>query len=902
MARNDGNNKTYPMLEGSQAAAKPSTPTAHLLNLLVKDPTDAGRSPNNPRVGVNKHTLDKVSRGTSQEIMDADAIMQLLPDLELVETVMVGSILSPKDLAETDLTFISDPSIFDSEIARHLLEPIETHFKKDYKINDRLDLILRDMLFRKGASVHIILPENVMDRMVNGERSVSMESYSMLRKGLAALAPMGYLGHPKSDKISMESWNIERDNANRIAGDPNMLVTDNFDILKGPRFSQRIREMRISDKLRKHHVSMEAQVESHKFTNDEIEQLYKRSRNGNSEHTQVISAPQYMSRQSVGHPLPLMPPMESVIPIFMQGRPHEHIAYFLLVDQNGYPVSKDSTRDFYGEIQAGWKSGSSNDGNSEILRLTREALGANASKQDYEVDEIQRTYNSIIVNDLNNRLRNGMYDQEVSVGLSEEIARIMVYRNWKQKCTQLVFVPAELCVYMAFDYNNNGVGETLLARSKMIATMRSTLLMADTVGGMRNAVGRKKVRITLDPDDIDPEQTISNIQSTIMESAHRAFPLAAPDPTQAMDHLIRSGFDFEINTNGADYAETKVEFDDYNTNQQAGNPDLQDRLRRMHISGMGVPPEKVDPMSSPDFATSAVQNDLVMSRRVKEKQKVFCQHWSKFIQTYTRHSSILRQKLAVIIKQNIGMIPEHMQQLTVDDMIDDFISSVEVTLPAPDTTQHEKQAEALESYNRLLDTALESYVTADLFPDDVLQVPGLAESMINNTKAYFRRQFLAQNNILPELNVLTEMNGDKPAFSLLDYMASQQESMGKAFLEFAKAQQATKKKFSTAFAAVIAGGEETEGYGGGDDAGGGDASFGDDTDSGDDLDAFGSDTTPAPDEDAVDLDGLESPVEAAGTDTGEQPAEEPTPDAEEEVDPNAPPQEEEDEDPEEPFK
>lgn len=884
---------TYPKLAALRLGHA-ATPTNALLNMLRKGVHDATGSAAQPKVDVNRFSMDKVSRQTSQDQTDSDAVMQLLPELQLVKTVTIGTTLDPKSMSESNLTFTVDPSVFDSEIGKLLLEPIEKFFKKDYKIDDRLDLILTDCLFTKGSSILCVLPENTLDPLVNGRRQMSMESFKQIRNHITASSnkSLNILGSPKEStngvKISLENNNGINNEAHvrahsakfdKVVSIENITVTDNFDTLKIPQMSHRLREMSIASKLRGHNVSMEAEV--HHFKNEEIEQLYQAT-HATSEQTQVISSPKYQSRPSVGHPLILPLPAESVIPVFVAGRPYEHIGYFLLVDHNGYPVSKDTTRDFYGEMQSGWKSssqgGGSAQGSSEILRLTREAMGDNSNKSEYEVDHIQQAFNAILTSDLNNRLRNGMYDQEMEIGMTQEVQRIMLYRSWKAKSTQLVFVPVELMTYIAFDYNNNGIGETLIARTKMLSTMRTTLLFAETIGGMRNAMGRKKVRIDIDADDPDPEQTISNIQSVIMEQTHRSFPLAAPDPGQTLDALMRSGYDFEINANDSAYATTKVEFDDYNTSVNAGNPDLQDRLRRYHISSFGIPPEKVDPMASPDFATSIVNNDLVTARVVKERQKALCEHLSKFVRTFSTHSSIIREELYKKIADNVSMIVSpDLKKLTVEELIDEFILAISVGLPAPDNTQHERQLEALEIYERLLDKALESHISADLFPDDITAVAGIAEDALVNTKAMFMRQYMATNNIMPELNVLTEMDGNRPAFSLLDYLNNQRATTVQAFLEYAAGKQRFKKRLEELYAKVIEESEGDDGFGGdsgdsggfgGDDDGfGGDDNQLDDA-SQDELDtdfSMDGDETAEP-EDENDTTGLDDPMGSAEAD------------------------------------
>lgn len=782
-----------------------TSPLNSVLNLLRSDPTKASSEVLRPRLGVDRFSLDKLSREIGQEIIDNDSIMQLLPDLELVETVMVGSVLSPNDYGDTDLTFTVDSDIFDSEMSLQLLEPVKHHFKKNERLDLQLQNILSEVLFKKGAFIKAVLPENILDTIVNGNNTISTEDYRDIHRRLINGEEIGFLGpvDPEKLNISNEAY-IDSIKKDAKVVTPFVSVTDNFNVLKAPIINSKLRSKRISDKLK---VSVESTYSNFKetnkgFTAEQISKLYAQARNG-VEHTMVVESPDFQKRRSVGHPTEVNIPMRAAIPVYEAGRPSEHLGYFLLVDRNGYFVSDDLNLDYYGELKSSWVNGKSKDNSSEIIRLTKDAMGAQSEHANFELEQALDAYASIITSQLNQRLANGLYDQELDVGLAEELKRLMFYRALKSKHTQLLYIPAELVTYIAFKYNDRGIGESLLTRSKLISMMRSVLLFADTIGATRNAVGRKRVNITLDPNDPDPEQTILGVQSLIMESAHRACPLAAPDPSQMMDSLMRSGFDFSIDTNGADYAQTKVEYDDYITQNQMGNQELQDRLQKIHVSGMGISPEKVDPLNSPDFATTAVQNDMVMGRRVREMQRTLCHHLSKHVHRYTRHSGILRAEMAKIVEDNAVKLPPEYRSLSVDDVIDLFIDSITLSLPSPDSNKTEEQTRLVEEFDRLMDVCMDAYITNDLFDDELIGVPGAVDKVLANVRAYFKRQFLAKNNIMPELSILTEMDKDRPAFDLLDYQNLQKETFGAAILEFVKKSTITRKILAKQFKSVI---------------------------------------------------------------------------------------------------
>lgn len=806
-----GNNRQYPKLTTLRSA---SSAVEALTGKLVRDPQAIQTSSaKGTQVGINRLMLDRVSHNTAQDVIDSDSISQLLPDIELTEQILVGSILDPKNMSTANTTFVTAENQFDSELAHPMLDVIETHFKHDYKIDDRLDIVLEEALMTKGAHILAVLPENNLDMIINGGQRLSMEAFNTVLTRLKNDQPLGFLGHPTESRVSMETFNGDYSSASKImAGDkrnialPFVTVTDNFNALKSPDFKKRRRELAISSRIRKFSASMEAAtanidrgiVDASKgLSSEQIDKLYQRNTQRQNQAHVLVSQP-YMERPPVGHPLVLNLPIESVVPVYVPGKPDEHVGYFVLIDQYGRPVVRSNNKDFYGEMRTSFQA-NQKDNSSDLLRMTRQAMGIN-QEETLEIEQIHQTYNNILVNDLHNRLRNGLYDEDLEIGFTEEIQRVMLYRSFKAQNTQLLYIPAELVTYIAFNFNKDGIGQTLLARSKILANMRSVLLFAETMAGVRNAIGRKKVNINIDPDDTDPEKTISDIQTLVLESAHRGFPLGAPDPSQSLDFLNRAGFDFAINVDSDTYGQTKVEYDDYTSQIQAGNPDLQDRLRRMHTSGMGLPPDIADPTQTPDFAVSVVNNNLILTRRVKRYQKFLTQAMSKFVRCYTAHSSKLLQDLAAVVEENRTKLSPEQKDMSTEDIVADFIASIELQLPEPDNTSHEQNLDAVEKYSSILDKALESYITADLFPEDALGgASGIVDKTLAQIKAYFMRQFLARNNILPELDILTRMDEGKPAFSILDIQLNHVESLGAAMQEFAHGLHAIKEDWSKRF-------------------------------------------------------------------------------------------------------
>lgn len=879
-----------------------------VLSKLVRDTNTPGVSNTNRHyILTDPLSMNRISRHTAQNVVDSEAIMQVLPEMEHVIQIIVGTVLNPKDMSNTELNIAIEDNSFNSELNRVLLEVVSDYFKKDYKMGDRLEKVLEDIVARKGAYIQAILPENALDLIINGERKISAEEFGTAMKRHQSGQPLGLLGvanlpdalkQYSPESVSIENFELETQKQLQTVGfaDNNMSVSDNFHLLKLRTHNKARQRLAVNQLIRNQSVSLEDYRNKQEgLTPDQVEELYRRQTGGQYQQTIIVEKPEFMERPSVGHPLVLDLDPSAVVPVFPPGRPYEQVGFFVLIDLYGRPVSTDYSSDYYNDLRQDFdKRYGQTDNTSELLRITREALGGGDGQNKYEIEQIHQSYSSIVEGDLKKRLVNGAYREEFELGFSEEIKRIMFSRHLKQQNTRLIYVPAELMVYSAFYYDQNGVGQSMLARSKILANMRSVLLFAETMAGVRNAVGRKKVNINLDPNDPDKTATVSDMQQLILESGRRGFPIGAPDPGQILDYLNRAGYDFSINANGAeDYHQMSVDYDDYNTNIQAGNPELQERLRKMHISSMAVPPEKADPENGAEFATSIVHNDLLFARRVKTMQKAFTDSLTKFVRVYTLNSSILVNDLLTKIKENPNALPAEYSNRPGIEMVEDFINALIVKLPEPDTSRTQLMLEMMEQHSQLLDKVLEAYISTELFPEEYLLKGGSVEKAIVAIKAHFMRLFIHDNNILPAVGVLYEMEEGKPVFSLLDSQNLAFESLGTVIQEYISHLEVTRKEWSEKFVNQATGmdggmgGDTSDAFGGGDDSFGGgldDNSFGgggpDDSFGGDDPlsdsedTQLGEDTTTPEDDSMSDQEqpAEDTPVEPIDTDN--PPAEE----------------------------
>lgn len=919
---------------------------AAVISKLVADPRNKNFKPDGDRniAPPNVAQFRQTAMQTAQNISDAETVNQVLPDTDLAAQILVSSILSPKDMMAVSLNYASADGKWKlpHELSTALIDVVRTHFEQDYKIKPLLPKMLRDILFRTGSYALAVIPENAVDEIINSTGSVKMESFSDLLRSDGNLHSMGLLGprdeekansaavHRNTPGLVLESlikyeipketsgkvkMAYEAENSQKVVLDPYINVTDNFNLLKIPDLSQRMREERTRQILSGDNAfSLESLIERYDTQpgtiinnrpNDPtkmgdrqlVSRVYKAPRNRH-QTVVTIKTQDKLARRSVGSPLVMHLPSEAVIPVHVPNRPDHQIGYFILIDQEGNPISKNDSADYYKELNQRMQAGDSFA--SSMLERSKQLLSDSFNVNSRTtMDYSAMIYGQMLEDDLNQRLRNGLVGGNAVIAKNQEVYRLMMARSLSQQHTQLLYIPAEFMTYIAFRYHSNGIGKSLLEDGRILNSMRTMLLVANVMTSLRNSIGRTHVNLKLDPDSPDPMKNIEQMIGEIMRVNSNSFPLGSNNPTDIVESMQRAAFEFSFSGHPG-IPDMEVEFSEKNSNYAQPDTALEELLRKRAIMMYGLTPEMVDAAAGSDFATSVNANTILLSKRVLTYQQDFVPQLSDHMRKYMIASADIMEELVKLIegsyveilkgiteKEKIkldsgqAITKDQLQEnklykaVIIKEVLEEFISNFNVSLPEPDVTKIDNENESYEKYEKLLDSALNAWISEDMFTSGEL---GAATEHIravrSQMKAYFLREWQIRNGVIPELAKITSKGPDGNAEinfqkAQVDHVESLLEAIQGLFKGIKSTKEKTDKILEDAGLSANGGGGfggtgdfghdtggdgaggfgDTGGFGGGDDFGGsgdvGSASGDDDlgfgqTDSNADAGGFGS--------------------------------------------------------------
>lgn len=723
------------------------------------------------------HLRSMVAQHAEQNA-DSENIFHLLPDLEIAKQTLVDNILSPTDLQDGNLSIG-----LHREAPAEMNEMIRNHFSSDegYNYNKKQPIFIEQALVTIGSVALLPVPPSAIRKIIH-DNTYGLESVGGMYKyntGVYNCFPLGTLANKQqslpltsrlysknAEKIksySLESTlddvvlaikegvGLENLVANTAATElvkqytklrteittsnvEQTLVelTDNPAYIFHGMISKSVKDYNIKTKL-----ALGWGLESVEDKTNPLAEYRDRS----------VKMLPYMEllfnkdKVDTLDPIVIQWPSESVIPI-LNPTTREHIAYYLVADLDGQPLRCENYHNRYRQLSdkldktvndqamtVNYTFGVSYPGSSTVAMNERSnsaiLLSAYQERFERELKEV---------------ISSGDYGAEVDIAKVPDIYRMMFTRQMEKQATRVIYVPADRLSYMAYNYSPEGVGISLVEKTKLYSSFRAVLIFAQLMAAVKSSINRSHLTITLDDKEIDPRGTVEMVRNEMANLQADGFPVYKFQSQDIIDSILKAGM--QTTVNGPQYPSTNVELVESKREVSAPATDLQDMLKEMQYQGWGLSLDLLEKANQIDFMGQIDNINLLQSKRMLGKQAITCERGANFIKTYLRCGGKFYNELKDV-RDNAKC------ELSMEEIIE----SITLILPKADYAQHKAQATSLTDYTTFITDVMDSVLSDSEFGsllkgDNVSgDIAGVKTILINE----LRRRFLKSRNILPEV-------------------------------------------------------------------------------------------------------------------------------------------------------
>lgn len=481
-------------------------------------------------------------------------------------------------------------------------------------------------------------------------------------------------------------------------------------------------------------------------------------------------------RKNLDEPLIIEYPVESIVPIFKPGSPSEHVGYLALHDEDGNPLSKTKPVNYYRELHNNYNLRTTGQSMaSSLIQQGRAMFDGFSNRLDEarQLEILSRIHGNAIIKDILERLRNGLYGKNLDIGDPTEAYRIMFYRSLQGQRTRVLFVPKELMTYMAFDYDAKGMGRSLIDNMKVLISLRIQFMLAQIRAGIMNSIPETVVTLKIDEDDPDPKKTIQIGKVLALQSRSNAGLIVGASNIQTIeDRINQANIRIAIESDNPKVPQVGQDVTRNTADIPVPDSDTADKLEKFTTLGIGLPPEMVENSFQPEFAAQVLQANAINNLTSFQKQERFNPFLTTFIKIVMNSSPSIRAELREIVQSNIKVLLENVQEAAGDDVeidiealdktsvhviidyiVDKFIETLEVALPAPASDNHEMKNEQMTQYEEKIDKAIGYILTQEVLPEDVVgeRASEYIEKYGNIIKADMMRRWMIENDYFAEI-------------------------------------------------------------------------------------------------------------------------------------------------------
>ena len=772
--------------------------TAAILGKLVTSEKTGFKSD----YGTETSYISSLDKSSDNCDMSSEFI-KLFPDLKIAIEIITTLMLSPKDTNNVELIYRVNDVPLSPDLSASLLNIIKDYMEKEYRLTDNLHIWLKELFMGSGSVVTVIIPENSLDDIINGNTKVSEESISDLMQG-TSIRPMGILGSGDTKSTALESL-LNISNGIKPIGkdtlsveDLNIDITDNINILKLPKILKAHQKQRVASALG---TGLENIIDN------DIDVLYKDTVKV-KEPELTIPLKDEASRRTIGKPLTMVVDNIAIIRIFVPGDVREQIGGFIVIDEDGNPITKyTKTEDtaLSEEDALAHKLNATVIGKS-IIEKASTGLSAMTNDDDKATPEdAARLYYKTVERAMINRLQSGIYNRGLIVGKNDPIYRLMLSRTLADKQTRLVFVPNELLSYIAMDFDEVGRGKNILQDINVLSSMRAALMFSGVVSDIKSNIPQTKVKLTIDERETDISKTIAVSVAEVLKTSQMEVPIGLSSPSDFVAWAHKSGFQFSFDGHPS-IPQTKFEFSDASVDRGSRDNTTIEDIRKQQLMWIGVTPEIVDNGFTTDYASTAEANRVLMSKRIKSYQTTFTNDLRKHVSKLVLNDGTLLSELWQIVKSNENIydnLPDEDKSIYKKDknkyllnVLNNFIESIMIDLPSPDNNSMESKANEFSTYRDALEDAIEFWVSDILVTgEDIGDLADRIDDVKEAIKSYYLRKWMLQEGYLPELSQMVTLNGaGDPTIELGDIMSAHLEGLVKTTSKYLENTKALKEE------------------------------------------------------------------------------------------------------------
>ena len=643
--------------------------------------------------------LESVTESTKALTKQNKSLYQLNPEIKQAKQIFVSSVISPNDMQTGAVGISCDIPGIPEGVQTKLNEILYSYFNDEIEMGVSLEKWLGEALFESGAQPVLVLPyQNIRNLVAEDDAREQaglerLDEFDDLYAGLNDLEielpdnDIKTFAHEAYTSImsdGVDMGNIKLNVALESVVDKSIkLVKENSSIISMTHDATKIQESKRKAKKKVDKLQEKLDKYFIKFTNTKEQAMLL-----------VDDAP-----EGDDHPSIIELPSSSVVPIIIPGAPSDHIGYFILIDEWGNPISDETM------CNANSAGTYNNIADNKYKNFVATPIMRELS-EDQKFKAASTAFGITVQNMLDKTFTN-LELEGVKVDKFQSMANCLFYHLLTKQKIGMVFVPASLMAYYAFDFRDDGTGKSMLEDMYYILALRTTLIISKIMASIRNAIDKQTISIELDEQDTNIEQTLDILKNMYIK---KNMPKFYNDPDLISRDIVANSLSIVTkNIPGLEHS-LEVTTDRTTANSPTADDDLLERLSNMSALGLGVPPSALNLLSEDEYSKSVATNNLFFSNHIRSIQRICNKVNKKFARNVVKFSSYLQKKI-------LNIFEEGDEKDGKSDILNKVYNCIDVTLANPNIVATKAEYEELREFMDMVDSLMDKAFPDELFAD-----------------------------------------------------------------------------------------------------------------------------------------------------------------------------------------